>query len=395
MYGACNELFACSCFTRDEDRRITRCDFGDARENTFQSGRCSNDLFKHRGFVDFFAQSDVFVTKLVFRLLAVFDICRGNIPTRNLSLFVAQWVKAHQEPAISSITFAHSQFQLESGATGASVIGISARRTFSVIRMKKRRERKQISGCLPPLFKTKADVLEPNAVGIETFATRSEDNNNLRNEVEYLTELRFLPPDPFFSSSALRDVDHSTGVLNELAERAENRMTNAVNVPDGATRMHNAIIGFFVQPVMSGHLGRFPERRLIVGMNPLDEFFGSGQTIPWIKTHNAVAFLRPMPDVGVWTPCPTAGVAQPLRFRQVRFTAPEGFLGRLALGDVGHRPDKLAIARCIPQKVSYGVDVLDSPIRQQQAIGVLEICRPPRGTIDDLLKVGPVLRMDA
>src|SRR5258708_921971 len=188
MYRACNQLFACACFTRDEDGRITRCDFGDARENTFQSGRCSNDLFKHRGFVDFFAQSDVFVTKLVFRLLAVFDICRGNIPTRNLSLFVAQWVKANQEPAISSITFAHSQFQLESGATGASVIGISARRTFSVIRMKKRRERKQISGCFPPLFKTKPEVLEPTSFGIQPFSTRTESTNHLMNNVNYLRD---------------------------------------------------------------------------------------------------------------------------------------------------------------------------------------------------------------
>src|ERR1700746_2070801 len=98
---------------------------------------------------------------------------------------------------------------------------------------------------------------------------------------------------------------------------------------------------------MPGPLGRFPERRLIVGINSLDEFFHSGQPIPWIKTQNAVAFLRPMPDVGVGTPGPTAGVAKSLRFCQVRFTAPEGFLGRLALRDVGHRPDKLAIARCI------------------------------------------------
>src|SRR5271168_280543 len=98
---------------------------------------------------------------------------------------------------------------------------------------------------------------------------------------------------------------------------------------------------------MLGALCRFPERRLIIGMNSLDEFFHSGQTIPWIKTQNAVAFLRPMPDVGAEIPGPTACVAQPLRFRQVRFTAPEGFLGRLALGDIGHRPDKLAVARCI------------------------------------------------
>src|SRR5271163_1328090 len=98
---------------------------------------------------------------------------------------------------------------------------------------------------------------------------------------------------------------------------------------------------------MRGPLGRFPERRLIVGMNSLDKFFHSGQTIPWIKTQNAVAFLRPMPDVRVGTPGPTACVAKFLRFCEVRFTAPEGRLGRLTLGDISHRPDKLAIARRI------------------------------------------------
>src|SRR5690348_1128300 len=85
---------------------------------------------------------------------------------------------------------------------------------------------------------------------------------------------------------------------------------------------------------MPGPLGRFPERRLIVGMNSLDEFFHSGQTIPWIKTQNAVAFLRPMPDVSVGTPGPTACVAKSLRFCQVRFTAPEGLLRQFSVLDV-------------------------------------------------------------
>src|SRR5258708_13519208 len=100
MYGACNKLFACSRFTRDEDRRISRCDFGDAREYAFQSRRCSNDLFKHRGFVDFFTQSNVFAPKPVFRLLAIFDVRQGSIPTLILSQFVAQWVEPTQYPAI-------------------------------------------------------------------------------------------------------------------------------------------------------------------------------------------------------------------------------------------------------------------------------------------------------
>ena len=98
---------------------------------------------------------------------------------------------------------------------------------------------------------------------------------------------------------------------------------------------------------MQNPLGRFPERRLIVGMNSLDELFASGQTIPWIKTQNSVAFRRPIPVVSVGSPGPTACVAEFLRFRQVRFTGPEGLLGRLTLGDISHRPDKLAIARCI------------------------------------------------
>src|SRR5579862_1118441 len=116
MYGARNQLFASSCFTRDENSRITRSDFGDAREYALQSRRCSNDLFEHRGLVDFFSQSDVFSAKGVLSLLAILYIRRGKVPTCNLSLFVAQWVETSQEPAITFIMFAKSQLQLVSGA---------------------------------------------------------------------------------------------------------------------------------------------------------------------------------------------------------------------------------------------------------------------------------------
>src|SRR5882672_10126917 len=175
MYGACNKLFACSRFTRDEDRRTTRCDFGDAREYAFQSGRCPNDLFKHRGFVNFFTQSDVFLTKPVFRLLAVFDVGSGHIPTCNLSFFVAQWVVTGQKPAVTSITFAQSHLQLESRAIGDStsrmagdplpVIGMQKLGTVAWNRAVK---------FLPPLLKRKTEVIKKDAVSVKTFAIRSE-----------------------------------------------------------------------------------------------------------------------------------------------------------------------------------------------------------------------------
>src|SRR6266478_7090870 len=111
MYGARNKLFACSSFTRDEDRRIAWRDFGDARENTFQSRRCSNDLFKHRGFVDFFTQGDVFLLQFLFNSFAVVNVSTRNIPTLDLPLFIVKRVETRQKPTKASIAFAHSQLQ--------------------------------------------------------------------------------------------------------------------------------------------------------------------------------------------------------------------------------------------------------------------------------------------
>src|SRR6266550_4263105 len=76
-------------------------------------------------------------------------------------------------------------------------------------------------------------------------------------------------------------------------------------------------------------------------MNPLKEVFESGQTILWIETQNTVAFLRPVPDILLWTPGPTAGLAQPLRFRQVRFTYSDLFLGALLFAQVEDEHDTL------------------------------------------------------
>src|ERR1700692_3195421 len=79
-------------------------------------------------------------------------------------------------------------------------------------------------------------------------------------------------------------------------------------------------------------------------MNPLKEIFESRQTTLWIETQNAIAFLRPVPDILLWTPGPTAGLAQPLRFRQVRFTSSEGLLGLLLFTQIEHERNTLVPA---------------------------------------------------
>src|SRR4029077_15575057 len=95
---------------------------------------------------------------------------------------------------------------------------------------------------LPPLFKVKAEVIERDAVGIETFAVRSEYRNKLRCEVQHLPELRFTSAQLLLCTFTLSDVDHSAHKFNEMAGRAQNRMTYDVNVPDGAIGMHDAVV---------------------------------------------------------------------------------------------------------------------------------------------------------
>src|SRR6476660_3827353 len=110
-------------------------------------------------------------------------------------------------------------------------------------------------------------------------------------------------------------------------------------------------------------------------MNPLKEFFESGQTILWIETQNTIAFLRPVPDVLVWTPCPTACVAESLRLRQIGLALPHRCFRTLVVRDVSHRSHKLVAFERVRYSTSERVTVLDAPGRQQQSVGLLEGCR--------------------
>src|SRR6266478_1440085 len=121
--------------------------------------------------------------------------------------------------------------------------------------------------------------------------------------------------------------------------------------------------------MMLGSLDRFVEHRSIVGMNSLDEFFGSGETIPWIKTQNAVAFLRPMPDVAVETPGPTARVAESLRLCQIGLALTQLLLRPLALSDVDYSSCVFdEFARGTENRMTNAVNVPDGATGMHNAI---------------------------
>src|SRR4029077_3302999 len=116
-------------------------------------------------------------------------------------------------------------------------------------------------------------------------------SNLLGREVQHLTELPFLLPDLFLGRLALSDVDDSAHKFNEMAGRAQNRMSYDVNVPDWAIRMHDAVVRLIFCLLADSLLDSFPEGRLVVGMKPSKKVLHSRQTILWIETQNTVAFL--------------------------------------------------------------------------------------------------------
>src|SRR5260370_24505259 len=155
---------------------------------------------------------------------------------------------------------------------------------------------------LLPLFETITVVIERNAVGIKTFTVRSVYHNMLRRKVQHLPELHFTSAQFLLCSFTFSDVDHSAHKFNEMAGRAQNRMTHDVNVPDGATRMNDAVVRLPLCLLADSRLDYFAETGLVVGMNPLKEFFESGQTILLMETLKTLASLRPVPDILFCTP---------------------------------------------------------------------------------------------
>jgi hypothetical protein len=209
MYCARNKLFPGARISRDEDRRIAPRDFRDAREHALQSGGGSDDLLKHRRFVDFFPQGHVFQTEPVFRLLTIFDIRSGDVPTRDLPFFAVQWVVPGQELAIASITLAQPHLQLECCAMRDSASRISGyplpvigMNEFGVVAGNRALE------FLPPLPKSQSKVFEQNAIGVKPFAVRSEHGNKLRREVQNLPKARLLFADLVFRTLTIGDIGY-------------------------------------------------------------------------------------------------------------------------------------------------------------------------------------------
>src|SRR5882724_10429727 len=106
MDGSRHKLFACSRFTRNQNCGIGWRNFGNAREYGLQSRGGSDNLLKHRSFINLFPESGVFPLQSLLRSLAILNVGTCEVPPNELSLAVAERVVTNQKPAIGGETAA-------------------------------------------------------------------------------------------------------------------------------------------------------------------------------------------------------------------------------------------------------------------------------------------------
>jgi hypothetical protein len=87
-----------------------------------------------------------------------------------------------------------------------------------------------------------------------------------------------------------------------------------VDVPDLAAGMNDSVIELEPRLFAGCSFELFYARGSIIRVKALIEYFDWRQTLVRVKTQDAVAFLGPVPELS-GSPCPTAGVTEPLRFR--------------------------------------------------------------------------------
>src|SRR5713226_4378636 len=128
-------------------------------------------------------------------------------------------------------------------------------------------------------------------------------------------QVALASPQLLFGPFALGDVNHGTHEFNQIGGWAENGMAHHVDVSNLAAGMNDSVIQLELRLLTPRCLGCFPNFGLVIRMDALKECFELRFSTVRVKTQYAVAFLGPVPNLArSRDPCPTARMAEPLRF---------------------------------------------------------------------------------
>src|ERR1700716_3026987 len=112
-----NELLPSACLAGNQNRRIAAGDLRHVRQDGGQRGRAADNLFEHRGLVDFLSKRNVLLLQFILVSLAILDVGTSDVPPNDLSLVVSERVVTNQKPAIRSVAATQALLHLHvSGA---------------------------------------------------------------------------------------------------------------------------------------------------------------------------------------------------------------------------------------------------------------------------------------
>src|SRR5208283_4186172 len=330
-----NKFLAGSGLAGNENGRGSRGDFGNPRKYHSQRRRSANNLLEHRCLADFFAERDILVSQSLFSLLARFNFRSSHVPSSDATV-LHQWVVPKQEPSVNAIFSEQSRLKFKWVTDEESILACGPH-SLHVVRMSYLTDHVQRT----TLFHRKTHVFPGHTVGENPFAVRFQYHNHLGNEINQL--LKFL-----LCTLTLGYINHGTHEFNQIAGWAENRVAHDVDVPDSSLGMEDTVVHFEACPLADCLLGLLTERDLVVRINPLQKCFVWRQRFTRFETEYPAALLGPVSNLlGRRVPCPTAGLAQPLCFRQICFAFTQCLFGELALGDVHRATDEsVEFSRC-------------------------------------------------
>src|SRR5207247_6410199 len=91
-------------------------------------------------------------------------------------------------------------------------------------------------------------------------------------------------------------IDNSAHEVHQVTGLITNRMTDRVNVFQGAARVNNSIVRFEVRFLGNRFSEQFSDSVLVLRAKAAKEFFEPRRPGLWIETKHAISFLRPISD---------------------------------------------------------------------------------------------------
>ncbi len=163
-----------------------------------------------------FLQTHIFLPDPFFLLFTRFNFRRAQVPSSR-SAFLYQRVVPRQEPAVDAVLSKQSCIEFKRLTLGKPTLACSSH-PLHIVGMNYPAD--HVRGT--KLLKCQTCVFAGDTICVNRLAVPVQHDNYLGNKINEL--LKFL-----FRTLTLGDVDHSAHKFNEMAGRAQNRMTYDVD----------------------------------------------------------------------------------------------------------------------------------------------------------------------